>query len=170
MGTVQDDVPPICFFVTSRLSASDFFEGLRVHDSPNGIEFWKNSSRLKEFPRKLSVQMFFLFKDCQTSKFVEQPNGGTFIGQLTIKAKWKHNLSLRPATYSDREIRVLSPDELNERGLLGIQIPGSAGSHPLMVWVIGLSVTDDHVPLSDSLVVTLNEPSGAQLARFSARL
>ena len=53
MGTVQDDVPPICFFVTSRLSASDFFEGLRVHDSPNGTEFWKNSSRLKEFPRKL---------------------------------------------------------------------------------------------------------------------
>jgi hypothetical protein len=170
MGTVRDDVPPVCFFVTSRLSASDFFEGLRVHDSPNGTEFWKNSSQLREFPRKLSVQMFFLFKDCQTSKFVEQADAGTFIAKLTIRANWKHNLALRPATYNDREIRVLTPDELNERGLLGIQIPSSAGPHPLVVWIMGLSVTDDHIPLGDSLVVTLHDRSGAQLARFSARL
>ena len=160
-----------CVIFAGRLSADNFFEGLEAQETSAGTEFTKDSHRMYEFPAQLDISVFTMPFHCRTDApdhLVELPREA--LEKLRIRAEWKTGLKLRPVKELKRTLRQPSQKEWMDRPETRKLEELGIHTDPTAVWVFALTIVDERVPLTDSLVVTLSSSEGKQIIRLSSRL
>jgi len=170
MGTSHAKILDTCLVLHSSLSGSDFFAGLKVRHASNSVEFRKGNVLVNEFPPILTVEMLSFALECSTPNLEKEEKARAALDRLLFKVEWKRGLVVRPAQDVILTIRKPSPEEWAERDevkrLSAIGMETSLDGF----LVVELTIKTNHVPLTDSLVVTVSTTDSNQIARFSARL
>jgi hypothetical protein len=157
-----------CAVFVGKLSSGDFFAGLEAKETPTGREYTKGSHRVYEFPEQVEVSVFTSVLNCRGNMPIPPPQGA--LEKLRIRADWKTGLETRPVKKLTWILRQPSIEEWIERPenkaleRLGIYADGTG------VRILALTIVDEHIPLRDSLVVTILSAEGKQVTRLSARL
>lgn len=168
MGTAQWSLLDSCVTVGSRLSSSEFFEGIVVQRTNGNVRFWKDSKQITEYPSTLNVQLAFIITKCDGRGIEDAAKARSIIEGLLFKVEWKNGLKVWPVREFKSNLRKPSPEELLDR-------IGEAGarSHERLAslfWIVDVEVKDGNIPLINDLVVTVFDERTRQLARLSARL
>ena len=156
-----------CFRLSGRVTAPNFFENLRREDSKSGTIFHRGHDVVTEFPEKLHVSFVLYDTPCDYS--LRQAGTRLFltramVSTLRLSFYWKHGLKLRPAPGVEPghfETHRITPDRVD---------PAVADLPEMLEWYFEFDVPSDSVPVTDSLVVVLHQPSGKIAARAAARM
>jgi hypothetical protein len=173
MGTSHACTPNICFILNARLSAVDFFDGIEVFSSSAGREYRKGTQVIREFPSTMRVLILSWPLKTEKVGAVSPESAKIALESLVLRAEWKTGLTTRSVAKLDVSIRQMSAQEWRLRPEtktledLGIEPsdPSAKG-----IWIVEATIQDEHVPITDSLVVTIASGDGNYLARFSARV
>lgn len=158
--------------LTGYLRAGDFFEGIEVQQTENGRRFCKSSRTIMEFPPSLTVDIDTRILKWEKAAPQDQDVAKDLLSRLHITAKWKTGLEVRDVKNIRRNYYRPSTEDWMARedskklSALGLAIPdpGEQG-----LWIIRLQIEDDKVPLTDSLIIAV-ENDGKLVGRLSARL
>jgi hypothetical protein len=162
--------PKMCAVFAGKLSSGDFFSGMEAREAATETEFIKNSQRVYSFPSRLDVSIFTQMVNCRRNRPDRDSRSGEVLESLVIRAEWKKGMTTRPVKKVAWTLRQPSQAEWMERPenraleRLGIYADVRG------IWVFELTIVDEQIPLSDSLVVTILSPKGNQITRLSARL
>jgi len=156
-----------CFRLTGRVTAPNFFDNLRREDSKIGTLFHRGHDIVTEFPQKLHVS--FVLYDLPCDYSVRQTGARLFltramVSTLRLSFYWKNGLKLRPAAGvvpGHFETRRIVPDRVD---------PAVADLPEELEWYFEFEVPSEGIPITDSLVVVLHQPSGKIAARAAARM
>jgi hypothetical protein len=156
-----------CFRLTGRVTAPNFFDNLRREDSKVGTLFHRGRDIVTEFPQKLHVS--FVLYDLPCDYSVRQTGARLFltramVSTLRLSFYWKNGLKLRPAAGvvpGHFETRRILPDRVD---------PAVADLPEELEWYFEFEVPSEGIPITDSLVVVLHQPSGKIAARAAARM
>ena len=173
MGTADGRISDTCFTFNARLSAGDFFDGMEISETASGRDYRKGLSAVNEFPPELTVVILGWPLKCGRSQIQNPQSAKVALESLLIKADWKVNLKARSLANLEVAIRPMSPEEWNQRAdTKKLEDLGLEPSNPSYkgIWVLEATIRDTHIPLTDSLLVTLTLPGDKIVARFSARL
>lgn len=173
MGTGSARFADTCLTLAGLLSAGNFFSELEVRRGASGLEFIRNSQPVTLFPDRLSIDILTLTWKCGGADAQETNIAKAVLDKIHFQVGWKTGMRIRPVKKWSVTLRPLSAEEWKKRTsiknleLLGIpdqDFPVSGA------WVFELVVTDEQIPLTDSLTVVALEESGKQVSRFTARL
>lgn len=171
MGTAEWNVLESCVLLASRLSSGEFFDGLVIERTDTGTEFWKNSVRITDFPSAVNVELAFIVTKCNGKGREDEARIKSILEKLTFTVEWKDGLKSRPVReFTASNLRRASPNDM-PNGTGDTEIGGRRPQRVAdLFWIVDLAVKDDHVPLNESLIVTVSSEGHRQLARLSARL
>jgi len=158
-----------CFRINGRMSADEFFEGLRRIDTDQGTAFRRGKEAVTQFPD--SVTIVFSVRDelCPGgSGGLQQVGTHTYLTQkmideLRLSIYWKHGVDLQPVKITGQiHSRV---DRIQPyAAALAAELP------PRYDWTFEMEVPSAGVPLMDSLAFVFRLPDGRIAARVAARL
>jgi hypothetical protein len=157
---------------TGMLSANDFFEGLQATQTDSGRRFSKGSSVVTEFPSSLTVRLDARVSEEETHRPQNEDTARVLLSHLRLTAKWKTGLVLRDVQSADWSFHRptneewMARDDVKKLSNLGLRPPDPINQG---LWTIDVRIKDDHVPLTDSLVIVI-ECEKKFAARLSARL
>ena len=156
----------VCFRVTGRMSAGEFFEGLRRIDTDQGTTFRRGTEAVTQFPD--SVTITFSIRDQLCPSGLLQVGGHVYMTQqmindLRLSIYWKHGVNLRPMkNVVGIHSRV---DKVNPYATaLAAELP------PRYEWTFDMNVPSAGVLLMDSLAFVFRTPDGRIAASVAARL
>ena len=170
VGPIQLESSSVLF--TGMLSASDFFEGLQATQTDNGRRFATSSEIVTEFPSSLTVRLDARVYLSETYKPQNEDVAKALLSHLRLTAKWKTGLVLRDVKsmdwsfYRPTNDEWMARDDVKRLSNLGLRPPDPVRQG---LWTIDVRIKDDHVPLTDSLVIVI-ESEEKFAARLSARL
>jgi hypothetical protein len=156
----------VCFRISGRMSAGDFFDNLKRIDTDQATTFHRGSEAVTHFPDLVTVS--FAIRDQLCATAVQQVGTRTYMTQkmidnLRLSIYWKHGVDLRPVK-DVREVRS-RVDRINPYATaLAAELPAR------YEWSYELAVPSASVSLSDSLVFVFRTPEGRIAARVAARL
>ena len=156
-----------CFRLSGRVTAPSFFDNLRRDDSKSGTIFHRGHDLVTQFPDRLHVSFVLYDTPCDYS--LRQAGTRVFltramVSTLRLSFYWKHGLKLRPAPGVEPghfETHRIMPDRVD---------PAVADLPEMFEWYFEFDVPSEGVPVTDSLVVVLRQPSGKIAARAAARM
>ena len=167
MGTGEWNDSNSCVIVGSRLSADQFFEGLVIQRENESVRFLKDAREVADFPSTLNVQLRFMVTKCNAKGKQDDDAARSVIEKLLFNVEWKDELKVWPVRRFTSRIRKPTVDDLPE----GIGVEANRSQHFIApLWTVDLTVKDEKVPLTTSLVVTILDERKQQVARLSARL
>ena len=156
-----------CFRLSGRLTAPDFFRGLKRIDRINeGTVFLRGEAVVSQFPDQLQLEFVIFDFPCSPDeklspdrKFLTRED----VSSLHLGLYWKRGVELRPV--ENFSVTQFSVDPLIP--------PEIAHEHKLqerLEWSYAIVVPGCDVPLTDSLVLVVRNPDGRIAARVAARL
>src|SRR5579885_1317663 len=156
-----------CFRLSGRLTAPEFFNGLKRIDRVNaGTEFLRGTQVVTQFPDALRLEFVVFDFPCNVG---EKPSPARKlltredVSSLRLALYWKRGVDLRAA--EDVTVAGFSVDPLMP--------PEIAHEHHLqerLEWTYVFHVPSRGVPLTDSLVLVVRNREGRIAARVAARL
>jgi hypothetical protein len=155
----------VCFRISGRMSAGDFFDNLKRIDTDQVTTFRRGSETVTQFPD--SVTVIFAIRDESCPTGVQQVGTRAYMTQkmihdLRLSIYWKHGVDLRAANAKLLDARVDCIDPYATA--LAAELPRR------YEWSYELVVPGAGVPVSDSLVFVFRTPEGRIAARVAARL
>jgi hypothetical protein len=148
----------VCGALAGNMTAGDFFRDLERREAPGGIEFRKKSQVIREFPPELSVALTGTIGSCPTSV----PNSAStssltdFINHLKVGAEWTNRAGPRPV-----------PNLLVVRHLpRDVWWPETDPPR----WGLEIKVPSKDVPLTDSLIISIQSEDGHRVMNFTVEL
>jgi hypothetical protein len=159
MGTASFRLDETCITIGSRLSSSDFFDGLLLRRTSSGVEFFRGLTRVEEFPPVLAVEATFLIVRCSDRQLQTEEAAENILRGLQFKFEWKRGLAVRPTA------------EFSYQFIKPATFQGGARKADTLVWTVQLIVRDIGIPLTDDLILSVfSKDDNKRLARFAARL
>ncbi len=156
-----------CFRLSGRLTAPEFFNGLkRIDRADAGTVFVRGNQVVTQFPDELRLQFVVFDFPCNVGE-KSSPEHKLLtredVSSLHLALYWKRGVDLRPAdhvTMAGFSIEPLVPPEIaHERHL-----------QERLEWTYVFQVPSRGVPLTDSLVLVIRNREGRIAARVAARL
>lgn len=157
---------------TGQLYAGDFFQGIEPSQTKYGRRFSKSSKTVTEFPSSLTVHLDTRIVDSVRRIPQTGDVAKSLLSHFRLSAKWKTGLALRDVKKIDWNFYRPSTEEWMQRedskelSNLGLRVPDPVNQG---LWIIEIRIEDEHVPLTDSLVIVV-ESEERLVARLSARL
>ena len=155
-----------CFRITGRMSAGEFFDGLKRIDTDQGTTFRRGMETLTQFPDFVTV--VFSIRDELCPGGLQQVGTRTYLTQkmvddLRLSIYWKHGVALKLVKgVKEMGARV---DRIQPYATsLAAELP------PRYEWSFEMEVPSAGVPLMDSLAFVFRTPDGHIAARVAARL
>ena len=158
-----------CFRLNGRVTAPEFFAGLKRIDFENAeTVFRRGEEAVKEYPDELLLEFYFLDHLCPEA-YAPGANGvprayltREIVSKLRLNLYWKHGIDLRPVESVARkyfDVKALRPyaadaTDLPER----------------LQWSYVFAVPSAGVPLTDSLVLIVRTEDDRIAARVAARM
>jgi len=156
-----------CFRLSGHLSAADFFEGLRRVDTEEGTSYLLRNKVVTEYPEQVEVVVHVLDFPCSPDlkEFLPRPPlTRETMSSLRLNFFWKDGVHLRPV----EETKRIGADIRR----LGSYVAGAAAEElaPRFEWNYAFTVNSDNVPLTDDLVLVIEDAEHKICARVAARL
>ena len=158
-----------CFRLNGRVTAPEFFAGLKRIDFENAeTVFRRGEEAVKEYPDELLLEFYFFDHLCPEA-YAPGANGvprayltREIVSKLRLNLYWKHGIDLRPVESVARkyfDVKALRPyaadaTDLPER----------------LQWSYVFAVPSAGVPLTDSLVLIVRTEDDRIAARVAARM
>ena len=155
-----------CFRINGRVTAGEFFNGLKSYDTVDGTVFRLGTNEVAQFPDKLLLSLTIRDQPCSTGL---QPVGtGAYLTQeamssMKLSLYWKHGVDLRPAgkvAVVHFSVEPIAPYAKE----LAAELPKR------FIWSYEFGIPGAGVPLTDSLVLIFRTADGHIAARVAARL
>ena len=139
-----------CVWFRVLFISSDFFEGLRTHRTPNGVQFRKKKDKATylSFPDQLLVDLEAFPHKC-TAEMTPLDYAAGLMENPSFKVAWKRGDKSRP-------VKLVSTEERHSRMSFG--------------WSYLLTLSSAEVPLTDTLEIDVSLRKGTCLAHFTANL
>jgi hypothetical protein len=155
-----------CFRLAGRVIADDFFENLRREDTSNGTLYRRGNDVVTEFPGVMHLIIVMYDRPCAHSLQQTASPGylnKTVISSMRLNFSWKRGMELRPA----RDVSLINAEA---HRILPYAFELAKDLPERYEWRFDFDVPSKAVPLTDSLVLVINSPSGHIIARVAARL
>jgi hypothetical protein len=150
------------------MNAPDFFEGLRRVDSEEGTSYYLRNQLVTEYPEEVQIVLHLLDFPCTLDlrdTVVRPPITREMMATLRLNFFWKQGVHLRPVEGSKRntvEVRRI-----------GTFAAGPAADEELArryEWSYTFTVNSENVPLTNNLVLVIEDEEHKIAARVAARL
>jgi hypothetical protein len=154
-----------CLSIRGRVTAPDFFAGLKRRETARGIEFRRGGNAVESFPEELSVRIWIREFPChvgltEVSPLLATPEG---MSSLQFKAYWKRGMEMR--SVDGLALRTFYRRKEQPTTLVGAPVTIQRDT-----WVYNLTVSSQGVPLTDHLILEIFTKDGLRWARVSAQL
>ena len=153
MGTKGISEGQSCAVLSASATAGSFFQGLERRRGPKGIEFYKGSARVTEFPAQVRVKVQAVGVPCSPTPVAGLPHGashGDFLRKLRFQADWRRNSGSRVS------VEGLSP-----------HLDQPASARLADTWFYEMDVPSLSIPLTGKLILRVQAQDGSELAKFS---
>lgn len=156
-----------CFRLNGQMNAADFFDGLRRVDSEEGTVYYLRSQLVTEYPGEVQVVIRLLDAPCSLDlkdTAVRPPITREVMATMRLNFFWKKGMQMRPVEESKRtgaEVRRLA------------SFASPAGDDelaPRYEWSYAFTVNSENVPLTNDLVLVIENQEHKIAARVAARL
>ena len=156
----QAKLGEIDFSITSKMSAGNFFQGLKyVRRDSEGLfsdEFRKDSRVVSQFPEELEIVVAFVTLAGlrrKPSHLPSLPEVEELSRSLEFDASWKTGVELHPAELTALPEMAKKPTPGRQEGFIG--------------WSYIFHVRSKNVPLTDHLVISVFGPGKKFLGRVT---
>ena len=156
-----------CFRLSGHMTAPGFFDGLRRVDSDEGSSYRLRDKVVTEYPTELEVVLHLQDFPCSPDlkdTVVRPPLTREVMNTLHLNFYWKEGVQLRPV----REAKRIAADVRR----LESYATGSAAEDlaPRYEWSYAFMVESAGVPLTNDLVLVIEDEDHKLAARVAARL
>jgi hypothetical protein len=157
-----------CFRLSGQMNAPDFFDGLRRVDSEDGTIYYLRNQLVTEYPDQVQIVVHVLDFPCTLDlkdSTVRPPITREMMATLRLNFFWKQGVHMRPVEESKRtgaDVRRI-----------GTFAAGPAADDELMPryeWNYAFTVNSENVPLTNDLVLVIEDHEHKIAARVAARL
>jgi hypothetical protein len=157
-----------CFRLSGQMNAPDFFDGLRRVDSEEGTSYFLRNQLVTEYPDEVQIVIHLLDFPCTLDlkdTIVRPPITREMMATLRLNFYWKQGVHMRPVEESKRTAAETRRIETFAAG-------PAAGDElaPRYEWSYAFSVKSDGVPLTNTLVLVIENEEHKIAARVAARL
>jgi hypothetical protein len=155
-----------CFRIVGRVTAMDFFDGLKREDTNSGTLYRRGNDLVTEFPKTLHLSLSI--SDIPCDPHMQQTNSRVYltdemIHKLRLHFFWKRALELRPVRGVAETGGEVRPVPWYSHGLEQ-ELPKR------FEWLVEFNVPSEGVPLTDNLVLMMYTPEHRLIARGAARM
>jgi hypothetical protein len=156
----------VCFRVSGRVYAGEFFEQLKRFDGPQGVVFRRGQETVVLFPDELVLS--FVIRDMSCTAGVPQAGKRVYLTRemmstLHLFLYWKRGVELRP-------LKVIKELHASVERIEPFATSLAAELPKRFEWSYDIAVSGAGVPLTDSLVLIFRAPDDRIAARVAARL
>lgn len=156
----------VCFRVSGRVYAPEFFDQLKRVDGPQGVVFRRGQDTVALFPDVLVLSFVIRDESCTAELSPAGKRGyltREMMSTLHLFLYWKRGVELRQLKVI-KELRA-SVEQIEPFATsLATQLPKR------FEWSYDIAVSGAGVPLTDSLVLIFRSPDDRIAARVAARL
>jgi hypothetical protein len=156
-----------CFRLSGQMNSGEFFDGLRRVDDEEGTTYLLREQVVTRYPQELSVTLHLLDFPCSPDlkdTAVRPPLTRELMGTLRLNFFWKEGVRLRP-------VEGIRRTSSNARRLAPFATDAAADElAPRFEWNYGFTVPSENVPLSNDLVLIIEDEDHKMAARVAAKL
>jgi hypothetical protein len=156
-----------CFRLAGQMNAPDFFDGLRRVDNDAGSSYLLRNKPVTEYPEQVQLVLHLLDFPCTADlkdTAVRPPLTREQMSKLHLALYWKDGLRLRPVEDSQRTGASVRK--------IGSYVTGAAAEElaPRYEWNFAFTVNSAKVPLTNDLVLVIENEEHKIAARVAARM
>ena len=156
-----------CFRLSGQMVAPEFFEGLRRVDTDDGSSYLQRDKVVTDYPEQVEIVLHLLDYPCSPDlkdTVVRPPITQEMMSTLRLNFFWKEGVHMMPVGNTRRigaDIRRI-----------GSFATGAAAEEltPRFEWDYAFTVASEKVPLTEDLVMVIEDPERKICARVAARL
>ena len=155
-----------CFRLSGQMTAPDFFNGLRRVDTADGTSYTLHNKVVTEYPPELFITLHLLDFPCTPDlkdTIVRPPLTRELMSTLRLNFFWKNGIAMRPVQSSKRIAA-------NAKPLAPYSTEAASELAPRFEWNYMFSIASEGVPLTDDLVLVIEDQDHKIAARVAARL
>jgi len=157
-----------CFRLSGQMNAPDFFDGLRRVDSEEGTFYFLRSQLVTEYPDEVQVVIHLLDFPCTLDlkeTIVRPPITREMMATLRLNFYWKQGVHMRPVQESKR-----TAAEIKRIGTFAAGPAADDELAPRYEWSYAFTVNSEDIPLTDDLVLVIEDQEHKIAARVAARM
>jgi hypothetical protein len=157
-----------CFRLNGQMNAPDFFDGLRRVDSEEGTFYYLRSQLVTEYPDKVQIVIRLLDFPCTLDlkdTSARPPITREMMATLRLNFFWKQGVHMRPVEESKR-----TGAEVRRIGAFAAGPAADEELAPRYEWSYAFTVNSENIPLTNDLVLVIENQEHKIAARVAARL
>ena len=156
-----------CFRLMGQMIAPEFFAGLRRVDTEEGSSYLQRDKVVTEYPEQVEIVLHLLDYPCSPDlkdTAVRPPITREMMGALQLNFFWKEGVHMTPVEETRRVGSSIRR--------IGSYAKGEAAEElaPRLEWDYAFTVESGKVPLSEDLVMVIEDAEHRMCARVAARL
>lgn|GEM_PF-582487 len=156
-----------CFRLQGQMIAPEFFDGLRRVDTDDGSSYLQHDKVVTEYPEQVQIVLHLLDYPCSPDlkdTAVRPPITREMMGTLRLNFYWKEGVHMTPVEDTRRVGASVRR--------IGSFATGAAAEElaPRYEWDYAFAVESEKIPLSEDLVLVIEDPAHKICARVAARL
>ena len=156
-----------CFRLSGQMTAPDFFDGLRRVDTAENTTYVLRDKVVTVYPNELLVTLHLLDFPCTLDlkdSSARPPLTRELMSTLRLNFYWKDGITMRPVGSSKRTAATARRLESYATGAAAEELA------PRFEWNYGFTVAGQDVPLTNDLVIIIENEERKIAARVAARL
>src|SRR5215475_9907109 len=157
-----------CFRLSGQMNAADFFDGLRRVDSEEGTFYYLRNQLVTEYPGQVQIVIHVLDFPCTLDlkdSAVRPPITREMMAMLRLNFYWKQGVHMRPVEESKR-----TGADIRRIGTFAAGPAADDELTPRYEWSYAFTVNSENIPLTDDLVLVIEDHGHKIAARVAARL
>jgi hypothetical protein len=156
-----------CFRLQGQMIAPEFFQGLRRVDTDQASTYVHGNKVVTEYPDQVQIVLHLLDYPCSPDlkdTTVRPPITREMMGTLRLNFYWKEGVHMTPV----EDTRRIGASVRR----IGSFATGTAAEElaPRLEWDYAFAVDSEKVPLTEDLVLVIENPEHKICARVAARL
>jgi hypothetical protein len=156
-----------CFRLSGQMTSGEFFDGLRRVDDADGTTYLLRDQVVTRYPEELFLTLHLLDFPCTSDlsdTAVRPPLTRELMGALRLNFFWKQGVRLRP-------VEGIRKTSSNVRRLAPFATDAAADElAPRYEWNYAFTVSSESVPLTNDLVLIVEDEDHKMAARVAAKL
>jgi len=157
-----------CFRLSGQMNAPDFFDGLRRVDSEEGTSYYLRNQLVTEYPDEVEIVIRLLDFPCTLDlkdTVVRPPITREMMATLRLNLFWKQGVHMRQVEESKR-----TAAEVRRIGTFAAGPAADEELAPRYEWSYAFTIKSEGVPLTNGLVLVIENQEHKIAARVAARL
>ena len=157
-----------CFRLSGQMHAPDFFDGLRRVDSEEGTFYYLRNQPVTEYPGEVQIVIHLLDFPCTLDlkdTNARPPITREMMATLRLNFFWKQGVYMRPVEESKR-----TAADIRRLGTFAAGPAADEELAPRYEWSYAFTVNSENIPLTNDLVLVIEDQEHKMAARVAARL